>query len=294
MNWLQKNKWYLIGGVSLTAILVYYLIKKGGRSISSLASSVKANDWANDKNYWKVGSTDLQSIAKSVGITLTHNKGLGSNFTDEQYKNAINKPKVSWAVYDITNNKFLAQSNNSSQNIYAASVSKVVVTATAYNNNNGTLPNNEDIGKAIKLLVKSDNNVWDALVKLAGGDDAVNKFSDKMNYNMKPARRKGNSVSAKGMSLFWNDVLRNNFKGAESIFKITSSCQTSGSRSRKYLPTSSYVGGKTGSWNNQYMHDSAYISNGNKWYSITVLTDGNYTSDTVGLIFGGLFKQYCK
>ena len=91
-----------------------------------------------------------------------------------------------------------------------------------------------------------------------------------------------------------NDVLRNKFAGAESVFKITSSCQTHASRSRKYLPSTSYVGGKTGTWNNQYTHDSAWFNIGNNWYAISVFSDGSDTSETLALLFGGLCKEYCK
>lgn len=291
MSWLNRNKWFVGGGLALAIVgVAYYLSRKGG----ALFSSVKANDWSKEKDFWKVGSTDLQSIAKSVRITLTHNKGLGNNVSDSSYKTALARPRVYWAVYDINKNKLLAQSQNSTKNIYGASVSKAVVVACAYNNNNGTLPTQSDIGKAIRLLTVSDNDVWTALGNLAGGDSAVDSFSQKLGLaNMLPSR-KNNKINPVGMCLFWNNTLRNNYKGAESVFKISSSCQTHSSRSRKYLPSTSYVGGKTGTWNNQYTHDSAFFNVGDNWYAITVLSDGSDSSETIAVLFGGLFKQYCK
>jgi hypothetical protein len=290
MSWINRNKWYLGGGLALAIIgLAYILSRKSG-----LLGGVKANDWSSENDFWKVGASDLQAIAKSNGVTLTHNKGLGGNLSDSAVTTALNRPKVSWAVYDITRDKLLAQSINASKNMYGASVSKAVVVACAYNNNGGKLPSQGDVGKAIRLLTVSDNNTWDALVKLAGGNDSVDNFSKNLGLaNMLPSRS-NNKINPVGMCMFWNETLRNKYKGAESVFKISSSCQTHSSRSRKYLPKTSYVGGKTGTWNNQYTHDSAFFNVGSKWYAITVLSDGSDSSETIALVFGGLFKKYCK
>lgn len=291
MSWFYRNRWFVGGGLALAIVgVAYYLSRKGG----ALFSSVKANDWSKEKDFWKVGNIDLQSIAKSVGQTLTHNTGYGNSVSDSAYKTALARPKVNWAVYDINKNKLIAKSINAHQNVYGASVSKAVVVACAYENNGGNLPTQSDIGKAIRLLTISDNNMWDALVKLAGGDKAVDSFSQKLGLaNMLPSRS-NNKINPIGMCMFWNDTLRNNYKGAESVFKISSSCQTHSSRSRKYLPTTSFVGGKTGTWNNQYTHDSAFFNVGDNWYAITVLSDGSDSSETIAVLFGGLFKQYCK
>lgn len=291
MSWFYKNRWIIGSGLAVAIIGTFYLLSRR----KGLFSGVKANDWIADKNYWMVGNKDLKAIGKSAGITMEQNKGYGNSLSDSAFNNALARPKVSWAVYDISKNKLLAQSGNANNNMYGASVSKAVVVGCAYSKHDGTLPSSDDIGKAIRLLVISDNNMWNALTQLAGGDDAVNDFSNRLGLNgMKPAKNKGNLINPVGMCLFWKDVLQNRFAGAESVFKITSSCQTHGSRSRKYLPTTSFVGGKTGTWDGRYTHDSAWFNVGNNWYSISVFSDGSDSSETIALIFGGLFKKYCK
>ena len=293
MSWLGRNK-YIVGSAVAVAMIGYLLYRTFKKTGVLGIGGVKATDWTNDKDYWMVDGSDLKSIGKGVSINMSRNTGLGNLFADGNYQAVKNKSSVYWAVYDITRDKLVASSKNANTNVYAASVSKAVVVGAAYNNNGGKLPTTNDVGKAIRLLVVSDNNAWTPLQDLAGGSNAVNAFSDKMGYNnMKPARNGGNSINAVGMCLFWRDVLRNRFNGAESVFKITSSCQTSNSRSRKYIPTTSLMGSKTGTYM-QYNHDSAWIQKGNNWYAITVLTDKNNGSEDVALAFGGLFKEYCN
>jgi len=252
-----------------------------------------AEKWSNDTDFFFLPSINksLSTIAKSVGITLNRNKGYGKTVNMDSYKKVKSKSSVYWAVYDITNNTFLAQSSNATKNVYAASVSKVVVSASAFQNNDGILPTDSDYGKVIKLLVKSDNNVWDAVQSLAGGKDAVNRFSQSMGYSMSPARNGGNNINAVGMCKFWGDIINNKIKGSEAIYKITSSCQTSGGRSRVYIPSRCYIGSKTGTYTS-YAHDCAWIQDGANFYSISVLTDKNNGSGDVALMFGGLFKEY--
>jgi len=299
MSWIEKNKWYIGGAILITLIGVGLLLgrKKGqGKGGGGLfgGGGLKADDWSKQSNYWNVDGRNLKDIGKSVGITMSQNTGLGGSFSEANYVAQKNKSSIHWAVYDISKNKLVSKSDNGNQNVYGASVSKAVVVGSAFAKNGGKLPTDADVGKAIRLLVVSDNNVWDALTDLAGGNDSVNAFSNRQNYNnMKPARKGGNQINAVGMCLFWNDVLRNNFKGAESVFKITSSCQTSNSRSRKYIPKTSLMGSKTGTYMS-YNHDCAWIQKGGNWYAISVLTTKGDGSEAVALMFGGLFKEYCR
>lgn len=298
MSWIYRNKWYIGGAIFITLLGVGLLLRrnktKGSSGGGLFSGGVSGDKWTAQKDYWMVGNVDLKAIGKSVGISMSQNTGFGGTFSDSAYKPLKEKSSIYWAVYDINRGKTIAKSGNADQNVYGASVSKAVVVGGAYDNNSGTLPSSSDVGKAIKLLVKSDNSVWDDLGRLAGGDEAVNKFSDKQGYNgMKPARRKGNQINAVGMNLFWRDVVTNRFKGAESVFKITSSCQTSNSRSRKYIPKAVLMGSKTGTYMS-YNHDSAWLKSGDNWYAISVLTTKSDGSEAVALMFGGLFKEYCK
>lgn len=294
-----KQRWLAIGMIGVTAItliVIYNKIKKlGGSKTSSSGSSnkVSAADWVKENDFFT--STDgrnLSDLAKQVGITLKRNTGLNSSFSESKYKSYKDNPSVYWAVYDIQEDKFLASSENASKNLYGASVPKVCVAAAAFNNNNGTLPSNSDYQKVIKLLVKSDNDVWTDVQNIAGGGNAVNEWSKKMGYNMQPARNGGNNSNAIDMCKFWKDVCRGNFAGAENIFKISSSCQTSGSRSKKCMPTDIYLGGKTGTYQNAN-HDCCWIQKGDKFYSICVLTElGSSGSEVIAQMFRGLYEEY--
>lgn len=295
MSWIDRNKWYIGGAIAITLLGVALLLSrkgKGGKGGGLFRGGVKADDWSSQRDFWNVNGQRLDSIGKSVGINLSRNTGLGASFNETLYMASKNKPTIHWAVYDITRDSLLGKSENGTKGVYGASVSKAIVVGNAYARNKGKL-SDSNVGKVIKLMVVSDNNVWDAVTDMGGGNDSVNAFSNQYGYNMSPARRKGNSISATGMVRFWRDVLRNNFDGAESVFKISNSCQTSASRSRKCIPKSCLIGGKTGSYM-QYNHDSAWINKDGKWYAITVLTSGNDGSEVVASMFGGLFKEYCK
>ena len=234
-------------------------------------------------------------------ISVSQNYGKGKKFGEaEQRKYETYKfnPKVYWAVYDIDRGGFLARGSNSDQLVYAASVSKAVTGACAVNYNGGTLPTKDDMDKLTRFLVKSNNKVWRAITRLAGGGDNVNKWAQKMGWNMLPGNyckvrpAKNNSISAAGMCLFWRDVLNNKFTGASIIQKLSGACKTSGTRSKVYTPSDCKIGGKTGLYE-QYMHDSAWIiaPNGRR-YAIVVLTELASTS-IVATMFGGLYREYC-
>jgi hypothetical protein len=208
------------------------------------------------------------------------------------YKRYKNDSKIHWAIYSINDNTLLG-SHDGNTNLYGASVSKAVTVGAALNNNGGKYTNPSHYSGAIKLLVPSNNRYWDQQTRLAGGESGVNKFSDDRGYNnMRPAHGP-NRINAVGMSYFWNDVLRGNFPGAEAVFKITSAVATADPRSRKYFPSNEYIGSKTGTWNAS-THDSAWYQYNGKWYTATVLTDGNYSSEVVAIMFGGLFKEYVQ
>ena len=260
---------------------------------------VTGNIWSNEGEFFNTEGKNLLQLGKGVGITLTRNKGLNSAFSEDVYIANKNNPKVYWAIYDISNNRLLGSSANATKNVYGASIPKVCVAAAAFDNNNGVLPKDSDYQKVIKLLVKSDNNVWTYLQDLAGGKDAVNNWDKKMGYKMQSARTGGNSANAIDMCKFFNDVIRNNFKGAETIFKITSSCGTDSGRGRKCMPKEVFMGGKTGTFARKdksvdVNHDCCWVRNGDKFYSISVLTDqlGSSGNNVIAQMFRGLYNEY--
>ena len=284
----QTYKPYLQGVLlAVAAGGIYTLLKSSGKK-------TKSASWLNDTNYFITSNgVDLSAIAKKAGITLTRNKGLNSSgYSDAKYKAAKENSKVYWAVYDIDNEKLIASSSNARKNVYGASVPKILVASAAIDLNNGSFSSTTDYDYLIKLLVKSNNDVWTPLQNKAGGADAVNAWAAKRGYGMQPARTKGNNANAIGMCEFYKDVCKNEFKGAEVIFKVSNSCQTSASRSRKYMPSNVFMGGKTGTYQSSN-HDCCWISKDGKLYSICVLTElGGAGSEAIAQMFRGLYNEY--
>jgi hypothetical protein len=288
---MKDNKYYIYGALLALAVGGLFLAFKKKR-IFGLA----ADDWSNDPNFFTTSKgINLSTIASKAGLKLSRNKGIGSSgYSVSKYQSAKNNPKVYWAIYNITKDTLVAKSANANKNVYGASVPKVLVASAAIDKFNGSFPNQSDYEKLIKLLVKSDNEVWTPLQNLAGGGNAVNAWAKKMGYNMQPARGMGNNANAVDMCKFWSDVCSNKFSGAEVIFRVTSSCQTSGARSRKYLPSSVFLGSKTGTYESSN-HDTGWLKVGNEFYSISVLTElGSSGSDVIACMFRGLYDELRK
>jgi hypothetical protein len=279
----NKHKYYAL---AITAVLALALLIK---------SKVSALVWEKSSDFFTTSTgINLQKLAKKVGISLSRNNGLnGSGFSQAKYQSAKNNPNVYWAIYNITNDTLLAFSSNATKNVYGASVPKVFVASAALANNDGNI-SFADYEKIIKLLVKSDNEVWTPLQNLAGGGQKVNDWAKRMGYRNQPARSMGNNANAIDMCKLWRDVCRNNFNGAEVIFRISSSCQTSASKSRKYMPSSVFMGSKTGTYLKSN-HDCGWVQNKENFYAISVLTElGSDGSDYIANMWRGLFNEYIK
>jgi hypothetical protein len=288
---MKEKKYYIYGALITVALVTIVLYLK-----NKVTSVLYALGWSNDTNFFTTTKgINLSTIAFKSGIKLSRNKGLGgSGYNHSKYQSAKNNPKVYWAIYNISKDKIVAQSTNANKNVYGASVPKVIVASAALDKYDGLFPNQSDYEKVIKLLVKSNNDVWTPLQNLAGGGNAVNDWSKKMGYTMKSARGMGNNANAVDMCKFWSDVCHNRFDGAEVIFRVTASCQTSASRSRKYLPTSLFIGSKTGTYQSSN-HDTGWINVGSDFYSISVMTDlGSSGSDAIAFMFRGLYDEYVK
>ncbi len=98
--------------------------------------------------------------------------GLGIKFTDalqQSYLELKNNPNISWAVFDIDNDNFIANSDNYDQNVEGGSVPKAIAGACALHKNGGDFDSTHDMWKLQKLLVNSNNDMWPPIQKLAGG-----------------------------------------------------------------------------------------------------------------------------
>ena len=210
---MKINHKYL--ALAITAVLGIALLLK-----SKLSVVISALKWEKSPDFFTTtNGINLQALAKNAGLSLSRNKGLNnSGFSESKYQAAKKNPDIYWAIYDITNDTLLASSSNSTKNVYGASVPKVFVASAALANNSGNISSG-DYQKIIKLLVKSDNDVWTPLQNLAGGAQKVNDWAKSMGYKNQPARTLGNNANAIDMCKLWRDICYNNFVGAEVIFQ---------------------------------------------------------------------------
>lgn len=284
MKILSDYKKYILGGLALFIIARIVIARR----------AVAALDWSRAADFFTdIRGRNLAAIAQAAGVTLQRKTGANGPFDPTKYAAAKTNPRVYWAVYDINAEKLLAASANGAVNVYGASVPKVCVASAALARHQGVLPSNADYGKVARLLVLSDNTVWDAVGALAGGDAAVNQWAASMGYNMRPARRAGDQANAITMCKFWSDVCHGRFPGADVIFRITSACHTGGTRSLRCMPSNIYIGGKTGSYD-AVNHDTCWIQRGDRLFSITVLTElGGAGNDAISYMFRGLYDEYC-
>lgn len=278
------NKRYLLGGVALVLAIGVFAKK-----------TVQALGWSRSPDFFTdLRGKNLAAIGASAGVSMARNTGANGAFDPAKYAAAKVNPKVYWAVYDVNAGRLLAASPNAAVNLYGASVPKVCVAAAALARQGGALPSDADYGKMIRLLVLSDNTVWDAVGALAGGDAGVNQWAASMGYAMKPARRGGNQSNAIDMCRFWADVCRGRFPGADTIFRITNSCQTGRSRSLRCMPSDVLMGGKTGTYA-AGNHDTCWVQRGDRFFAITVLTElGGAGGEAIAHTFRGLYEEYCR
>lgn len=229
--------------------------------------------------------------------------GLGVKFTDKlqlEYQELKTNPDINWAIFDIDNDVFIANSDNYDQNFEGGSVPKAIAGACALHKNGGDFDSTHDMWKLQKLLVNSNNQMWSPIQQLAGGGEAVNNWSNQMGWgNMKPSSG-SRLVSAKGMSLFWRDTLNRKYKGAQIIETLAYGCETGSNRMRKYLPTDIKVGHKTGTMVTQKTklarNDSGWIiTQDGRRIGITVLTQyfGSAGEEKIAIMTGGLYREFC-
>jgi hypothetical protein len=229
--------------------------------------------------------------------------GLGVKFTDKlqlEYQELKTNPDINWAIFDIDNDVFIANSDNYDQNFEGGSVPKAIAGACALHKNGGDFDSTHDMWKLQKLLVNSNNQMWSPIQQLAGGGEAVNNWSNQMGWgNMKPSSG-SRLVSAKGMSLFWRDTLNRKYKGAQIIETLAYGCETGRNRMRKYLPTDIKVGHKTGTMvtakTKFARNDSGWIiTQDGRRIGITVLTHnfGSAGEEKIAIMTGGLYREFC-
>jgi len=231
---------------------------------------------------------------------------------------------IQWDLRELGSNQILAKSNNPHKLFYGASVSKIIVAAAYLDRNNGVLTD-EARSHLEKLIKKSDNYSWgwfqDSDPKVLKGEsqkgmEQVDKFvrnnlkisnSRMWRGNMKRSpdywsseqKEKcqgsscyhGNDISAADMGEFLHATYINSYRGADELFKNLFYVHTGKKKGDKYLPKKLKIGGKTGTWKNNFHHAMVFSLNG-KFYSLTILSTNS--NEDVAIMAGGLIREYLE
>ncbi len=173
------------------------------------------------------------------------------------------------------------------------------------------------------MLVVSSNTAWTNLQTQIGNGNAnvgrstVQAFTQKMGY---PATRgwqgylgniHGNELTAFETAEFLYDTYMNEYSGAETLWKLMHTCRTGISRGRKYIPSSIYVGGKTGTYDGPTENPETGLTTNPNGSAYTVairnhvlifnvkgrqfglvILNNNGSDESTAIMAGGLFREY--
>jgi hypothetical protein len=265
------------------------------------------------------------------GSSLTLTRGTGYNFTasnkaayEKLKSESMANPnhKVQWVLRDLDNNRVIAQSANPDRKIFGASSSKIFVGGTLLDKQNGTF-NSSQQQLLADMLVVSSNEAWRELQRQVGGGDdnkgraGVYAFTQRMGYDLTRGfqgywgKIHGNELTAMETTEYLHDIYKGNFPGAETLWKIMHTCRTGVNRGLRYMPSSLYVGGKTGTYdggtenpetgstlNPDGSEFTVYIRNHvlvfnvqGRQYGLAILANSG-TDDSAALLAGGLLREY--
>lgn len=276
------------------------------------------------------GQIKMSNIkVKGAALSLTHGQGIA--FTAKEHaaylklktdSQSLSDHKVQWVFMNLDTHQIIEQSLSSTRKIFGASSSKVFVGATLLNQQNGEL-NSSQRQKMADMLVVSSNAAWTDLQALIGegnsnlGRERIHRFTQSMGY----ARTRGfqgywgdlhgNELTALESAEFLFDTYQARYAGAETLWKLMHTVRTGAQRGFRYIPSSVFVGGKTGTYDGTTVdpetgsdknkdgsaykvavrnHLLVFFMNGNQ-YAITVLAD-SASDDSAALLVGGLIREY--
>lgn len=265
----------------------------------------------------------LSSISVS-GTRLNFAKGSGYSFTATKRQDYLSLKlatqsdpthKVQWTFIDLDNNEVLEHSLASNKKIFGASSSKIYVAAALLDRQDGVLSESQ-LQLMSNMLVVSSNSAWTELQRQIGdgsadkGRERIHNFTQAMGYPLTRGFQgywggiHGNELVPDETAQMLYDMYTGAFKGAELEWKLLHACRTGASRGRKYIPTTIYVGGKTGTYDGptenpqtgtQYTvkirnHVMTFNVDG-KQYGLVIFAN-NGSDESVALLAGGLIRDY--
>lgn len=273
---------------------------------------------------------NLGSISVS-GSRLTLARGMGNSFGSSARAayarlkaDSQSNPdhRVQWVLMDLDAHRVVDMSLSHNRKIFGASSSKPFVGATLLDQKGGDLTSSQ-LQQMAEMLVVSSNTAWTSLqTQIGGGDsnrgrESIHNFTQRMGYERTRGfqgywgRLHGNELTAYESAEFLHDTYKGNYPGAETLWKLMHACRTGASRGRKYIPSSIYVGGKTGTYDGPTENPetgkttnpdgSSYqvavrnhllvFNIGGRQYALTILADTG-SDESAAVLAGGLIREY--
>ncbi|KYG66489.1 hypothetical protein AZI86_05430 [Bdellovibrio bacteriovorus] len=266
---------------------------------------------------------DLSSISVN-GTKLTLTRGSGNTFTAalkadyQALKTATQtdpKHKVQWTLMDLSSHQVIAKSLSSHKKLFGASSSKIYVGSALVDKQNGSISSSQ-LQLMADMLVVSSNTAWTNLQSQIGGGDSnkgreyIHNFTQRMGYKLTRGYQgywgstHGNELVPDEAVETLYDLYRNAFPGASIVWKLMHTCRTGSSRGLKYIPSSIYVGGKTGtydgptenpetgaSYNVAIRNHLMVFYAGRRQYGLAILSNSG-SDQSAALLAGGLIREY--
>lgn len=269
------------------------------------------------------GGKDLSRIQVSDS-SLYLVKGNGTAFGSsakaaykklKEESQSIHNYKVQWAFMDLDKGEIIAQSRSSDKRIFGASSSKVFVAATLLDLKEGELSSSQ-LQQMADMIVVSSNTAWTNLQSIIGngssdlGRQRNYEFTQRMGYSKTHgfqgwwSNLHGNELTAADTVQFLYDTYHGKYTGAETLWKLMYTSRTGSSKAKKYLPSTLYVGGKTGTYDGSTYdsdleqnvsvkvrnHLIVFYANGRQ-YGLMVLANTG-SEESSALLAGGLYREF--
>lgn len=299
--------------------------------LSLAAHSAMPTNPATDPEFFRLpNGKDLRTISVN-GAKLSLSRGTGTSFSATARANYAklksdsqrdpNHP-VQWVLMDLDSHQIVDSSLAANRKIFGASSSKVFVGGALLDFQNGQL-SPAQLQLMSDMLVVSSNTAWTNLQSQIGGGNAnrgrerIQLFTQRMGYERTRGFQgywgslHGNELTAYESAEFLHDTYKGNYPGSEFLWKLMHTCRTGASRGRKYIPTSIFVGGKTGTYDGPTENPetgstknpdgSAYrvavrnhllvFNIKGRQYALTILADTG-SDESAAVLAGGLIREH--
>jgi hypothetical protein len=286
-----------------------------------IAGAVMPTNPVTDPNFTTLPNG--RTLSSLGGLTLR--KGDGNTFTPalqaqyvkmKQDSKTIKNSPVTWVLMDLDSHQIIDQSIDANRKQFGASVNKAFIAGTLMDKQGGQITSKQ-LDLMASMLSVSSNEARDAISwnEIGGGSpdrgrEIIQAFTQRMGYLRTRAfggmlgNVHGNELTALETAEYFYDVYHARFAGAEYVWKLMHTCTTGAGRARTYLPTSLFVGGKTGTYDGETLdpetgapttvtvrHHSIVFNYGGREYALTIFANTG-KDETTAIMAGGLLREY--